>query len=99
MLVDPATGCVVDNPPVFAKSVAEHSLEEAEGRIKELEYRLSKYEKFLSALNTLDLDVSRFASMISRAACSSCRSDVDNSVCDNLFWLDLLLEAYNEDKE
>lgn len=99
MFIDPATGSITNSPFELEKSLDTQKLEAAESRIKELEYKLAEYEKFLSALSTLDLDVSRFASMISRASCSNCRSDVDNSVCDNLFWLDLMIEVYNADKE
>lgn len=99
MFIDPATGSITSSPAELEKSIAIQKLEDAESRIKELEHKLAQYEKFLSALSTLDLDVSRFASMIARASCSNCRSDVDNSVCDNLFWLDLMIEVYNVDKD
>ena len=99
MFIDPATGAIESSSVTLGEVTSNHKLEDAESKIKELEHRLAEYEKVFSALITLDLDVSRFASLISRTACSNCRSDVDTSVCDNLYFLDLLLEIYNADQE
>lgn len=99
MFINPATGAIESSSVTIGEVASNQKLEDAESEIKELKYRLAEYEKFFSALSTLDLDVSRFASMISRTACPNCRSDVDTSVCDNLFWLDLLLETYTNGKD